>query len=142
MKKQFIKDLPIYLNGFAIGWIFWRLPKYEIMDILMYVLSAITFFWYGKTQIKKEKPLTPKKYVIFNINTFNEWFNDKDNNAVYAHSGIFLRLDKLSESHIKDYIIKCHGLTLSDCDLDEDIRNFHEEIRKDWLNKLNQNETK
>jgi hypothetical protein len=32
MKKQFIKDLPIYLNGFAIGWIFWRLPKYEIME--------------------------------------------------------------------------------------------------------------
>jgi len=85
---------------------------------------------------KNQKHFIPKKYAIFNISVFNSWFNDKDNGAVYANPGIFLRLDKLSESHIKDYLIKCHNLKLSDYDLDEDIKNFYEEIRKDWLEKL------
>jgi len=143
MKKQFIKDLPIYLNGFAVGFIFWSLPKYDIISILMYILSMVTFFWYGKTLTKKEEGrFIPRKYRIFNVDVFNEWFNDKENGAVYANSGIFLRLDKLSISHIEDYLVKCHGLELSNWDIDEDVRNFYEEIRKDWLNKLNQNETK
>jgi hypothetical protein len=79
----------------------------------------------------------PKGYVLFNVDTFNAWFNDKDNNAVYANPGIFLRLDKLSISHIQDYLIKCHGLNLTDYDFDEEIRNFYDEIRADWFNKIN-----
>lgn len=85
---------------------------------------------------KKKATFVPRKYVLFNVETFNTWFNDKYNDAVYAHSGIFLRVDKLSESQIKDYLIKCHGLELSNWDIEEDIRNFYEEIRKDWLKKL------
>lgn len=95
-----------------------------------------------KSIFKKKVTFTPKKYVLFNVDTFNTWFNDKHNDAVYATPGIFLRVDKLSISHIEDYLIKCHGLELSNWDIDEDVRNFYEEIRKDWLNKLNQNETK
>lgn len=89
-----------------------------------------------KSIFKKKATFVPRKYVLFNVETFNTWFNSRDNEAVYAHSGIFLRLDKLSESHIKDYLIKCHGLVLSDWDIHEDISNFYEEIRKDWLKKL------
>jgi hypothetical protein len=89
-----------------------------------------------KSIFKKKATFAPKKYVLFNVDTFNTWFNDKYNDAVYAHSGIFLRLDKLSESHIEDYLVKCHGLDLSNWDIHEDIRNFYEEIRKDWLKKL------
>lgn len=85
---------------------------------------------------KKKATFVPRKYVLFNVETFNTWFNDKYNDAVYANSGIFLRVDKLSESQIKDYLIKCHGLELSNWDIEEDIRNFYEEIRKDWLKKL------
>lgn len=89
-----------------------------------------------KSIFKKKETFVPRKYVLFNVETFNTWFNDKYNDAVYANSGIFLRVDKLSESQIKDYLIKCHGLELSNWDIEEDIRNFYEEIRKDWLKKL------
>jgi hypothetical protein len=43
--------------------------------------------------------------LFFNVDNFNKWFNDPNNKAVYANTGIFLRLDKLSESH-KDYLEK------------------------------------
>jgi hypothetical protein len=89
-----------------------------------------------KSIFKKTATFIPKKYGLFNVETFNTWFNDKYNDAVYAHSGIFLRVDKLSESHIKDYLIKCHGLELPNWDIQEDISNFYEDIRKDWLKKL------
>lgn len=42
--------------------------------------------------------------VVFDVNRFNTWFNEPDNGAVYAHSGIFLRTDKLSLHHIHEYI--------------------------------------
>ena len=136
--KKFIKDLPIYINGFAVGCLFFDYSENTLFRLLMYFLSMISFFWYGKLLHKKESiKFIPKKYVIFNIDTFNKWFNDKDNNAVYSHSGVFLRTDKLSISQIKDYLIKCHGLTLSEWDIDEDVRNFYEEIRKDWMDKIN-----
>ena len=48
MKKQFIKDLPIYLNGFAVTMLLWGIPKITISDAIMFALAAITFFWYGK----------------------------------------------------------------------------------------------
>lgn len=89
------------------------------------------------TDMFKKKPtFIPKKYVIFNVDIFNTWFNDKNNNAVYANTGIFLRLDKLSKSHIEDYLVKCHGLTLSDWDINEDIEIFYNKIRKDWMKKI------
>lgn len=88
---------------------------------------------------KKEKSIKfiAPKDILFNVDTFNTWFNDENNNAVYANPGIFLRLDKLSESHIKDYLLKCHNIHSSDYDFHEEIRNFYDEIRKDWINKMN-----
>ena len=79
-----------------------------------------------------------KKYVLFNVDIFNKWFCDKENHAVYAHEGIFLRLDKLGKDQIVDYLLKCHNVELSDNeDISNEINDFYEEIRKDWLNKLN-----
>lgn len=88
---------------------------------------------------KKEKPVKfiVPKYVLFNVDTFNTWFNDKNNNAVYANPGIFLRLDKLSESHIGDYLLKCHNINSLDHDFHEEIKNFYYEIKKDWMDKIN-----
>ena len=50
MGKQFLKDLPIYLNGFAVGMLLWDIPKISVLNILMYVLAMVTFFWYGKNK--------------------------------------------------------------------------------------------
>ena len=50
MKDKFLKDLPIYLNGFAVGWIFWGITSIGIFDISMFVLAIISFFWYGEKQ--------------------------------------------------------------------------------------------
>ena len=92
--------------------------------------------FFGKKQ--KNTKFVPPNYILFNVDTFNTWFNDKNNNAVYAHSGIFLRLDKLSQSHIEDYLVKCYNLSIFDLNMHEDIVKFHDEIRKDWLKKTNQ----
>ncbi len=73
--------------------------------------------------------------IVFNVDNFNEWFNDPNNNAVYAHSGIFLRLDKLSESHIRDYIKNRFDIKEPDYDK---IYEFYYKIRDDWRAKLNE----
>jgi hypothetical protein len=48
MKEKLIKDLPIYLNGYAVGMLLWSIPKISVLDITMSVLVMVTFFWYGK----------------------------------------------------------------------------------------------
>jgi hypothetical protein len=92
----------------------------------------------------KEKEVK-KEYdedVVFNVDNFNKWFNDPNNKAVYANPGIFLRLDKLSESHIKDYLEKSHGIFDSDdfkwsVKINILIYKLYNEVRKDWRNKIN-----
>jgi hypothetical protein len=94
--------------------------------------------WLFSTR-KKEPKFVPKKYVIFNVDTFNTWFNEPKNGAVYAHPGIFLRMDKLDESQIHDYLVKCHGLELSEWDIHNEIIEFRKAILEDWKKKLNEN---
>jgi hypothetical protein len=91
--------------------------------------------WIFSTR-KKEPKFVPKKYVLFNVDTFNTWFNDPENGAVYAHPGIFLRLDKLDESQIRDYLLKCHGLDLNEWDIHDEIISFREDIRMSWMKKI------
>lgn len=81
---------------------------------------------------KKEeiKAVIIPDYIVFNVENFNAWFKDKNNNAVYANEGIFLRLDKLSESDIEDYLEKCYGVT--NCEY-EKIREFHNAVRENWM---------
>lgn len=50
MGKQFLKDLPIYLNGFVVTMLLLKIPKISIFDIAMYVLAMLTFIWYGKNK--------------------------------------------------------------------------------------------
>ena len=82
----------------------------------------------------------PLEEIIFNVDNFNIWFNHKDNDAQYANPGIFLRVDKLSESHITDYLLKCYGIEnpafLFSKPANEMISDFQKEIRTDWLKKL------
>ena len=49
-KGKFLKDLPIYLNGFAVGWLFFGIPNVGLIDVAMFGLAMITFLWYGKTK--------------------------------------------------------------------------------------------
>jgi hypothetical protein len=46
--KQFIKDLPIYINGFCVGWLtFGR--EYGVLEVVLFAISAITFIIYKNT---------------------------------------------------------------------------------------------
>jgi len=102
------------------------------------------FIFLGILKSKHKVPLVDvdplSNDCIISVDVFNNWFNDPLNNAVYAHSGIFMRLDKLSFSHVEDYLDKKHDINrqhplyadplfyLLLCD-------FHEDIRKDWIRK-------
>lgn len=96
-------------------------------------------FWeiFKKVKIKpiEFKPCPVPDYIIYNVENFNNWYNATDNNAEYAHKGIFLRLDKLSISQVNDYIVKCYGI-ISILEYQKDIE-FLKEIQKDWRDKLN-----
>lgn len=84
---------------------------------------------------KKSKATKPLDEIVYNVENFNIWFCHKDNQAVYANKGIFLRLDKLSNSHIIDYLQKSFGIDSPDYDK---VVMLYDDVRKDWLNKLNQ----
>lgn len=43
MKKQFIKDLPMYINGICVSYLFFENPNIKIHDIIIWLLAAITF---------------------------------------------------------------------------------------------------
>lgn len=88
------------------------------------------------------KPFLVPEHIILNVENFNNWFNDKNNNAVYAHPGIFLRVDKLCQASVLDYLEKCYGLTkdilLSDFitwSEPDTITKFYNEIVIDWREK-------
>ena len=88
-----------------------------------------------------KKQAIPLEEIIFSVDNFNIWFNHSENGAVYANPGIFLRLDKLSQSHISDYLEKCYGIEnpafLFSRPASEMISDFEKKIREDWLKKLN-----
>jgi hypothetical protein len=84
----------------------------------------------------------PDEVEIFDVDKFNDWFCDPNNGATYAHIGIFLRLDKLGEYHIFEYLenrygIKNGGPFLWSKPTIEMLGDFEKEIREDWRNKLN-----
>ena len=88
-----------------------------------------------------KKKVIPSEDVVFNVDNFNKWFNDPNNNAVYANPGILLRTDKLSESQILDYIEKFWGKdtfnVYSKSDKHYLIYAFYTQILYNWRNKLN-----
>lgn len=91
---------------------------------------------------KPKITISPKE-EIFNVENFNTWFCDPNNGAVYANLGIFLRLSKLSENHITDYIQKKYNINWNKSDISyEEIVTFYNIIRQDWLTKINNNATR
>jgi hypothetical protein len=96
-------------------------------------------FFTKEVEVVKSHPVP--EYIIFNLDNFNAWFNAKDNGAIYAHSGIFLRLDKLSVVHVDDYIEKCYGLAHSIQGHDKTVK-FYNKIKEDWRKKLNEKHRK
>ena len=72
MKKQFVKDLPIYLNGFAVGMLFFR-SDVSATNVVAYAVAMITFFWYGKINkqsgggIGRRRPLKVKWFRVVRL---------------------------------------------------------------------------
>jgi hypothetical protein len=78
------------------------------------------------------KPFPVPPYIIFNVDNFNAWFNAPDNGSTYANSGIFLRVDKLSQSHVVDYLEKCYGIAENNQAQDL-VSKFFYDVQSDWL---------
>lgn len=77
-------------------------------------------------------------YIILDVNTFNTWYCADDNNATYAHKGIFGRLDKLSTSQIEEYFLYCFGITPNKHpfeNYEKTLMDFREKIERNWKNK-------
>jgi hypothetical protein len=93
----------------------------------------------GKKEIPPKRVI-PLEEIIFNVDNFNIWFNHPENGATYANSGIFKRIDKLSESHVDEYLAKCYGIEngafLFSKPFNEMKSNFIKEIKKDWFEQI------
>jgi hypothetical protein len=51
MKNQLIKDLPIYINGFTVTYLF--VQQINLVTLIMFPLAVFSFFWYGKNEKNK-----------------------------------------------------------------------------------------
>ena len=76
---------------------------------------------------------------LLNVNKFNDWFNSPKDKSIYAHTGIFLRTDKLSKHHFDDYIkMSTFGyVTYEDFDFSKMLE-FEERVRKNWMKQLSE----
>ena len=82
------------------------------MGILVFILSFIVLLllMFYQTEYKNRKFYQHKFETLKEINKsispteFNRWFVNNKNKEFYAHGGIFLRLDKLSTSHIVAFL--------------------------------------
>jgi hypothetical protein len=82
------------------------------------------------------KPFEVPDYIILNVDNFNLWFNSPKDSGIYAHPGIFLRLDKLSTGHMTDYIENCYGIESKSRFTESVIYEFHTRVRFDWIKKI------
>lgn len=89
--------------------------------------------------LKKEitKPFEVPEYIILNVDNFNLWFNKPKDENLYAHSGIFLRLDKLSVSHVLNYITLCYGIPTKEASTNYNLYSFYDEIKVNWVKLIN-----
>jgi len=82
------------------------------------------------------RPFEVPEYIILNVDNFNLWFNSPKDAGIYAHPGIFLRLDKLSIGYIIEYIENCYGIVSKESSTKYDLYKFHDEIRADWKKRI------
>jgi hypothetical protein len=108
-----------------------------LVILISYLLMLLIVYRFKYTSKETQTPIPIRKIIkLFDVNNFNKWFNDPNNNSTYSHSGIFLRLDKLSQSMIEEYINSHENDT--DRHFDETLLiTFMDDIRKDWLKKIN-----
>lgn len=83
---------------------------------------------------------------LFNVDSFNRWFNAPKPKHIYAHSGIFGRTDKLSGSHFVDYVAS-FGLQQLEAKAfyDDNYKRFvkfQDEVRNDWMTNPNYDRNK
>ena len=109
----------------------------------MGIIKKIGVLFKKKDTVVKKREI-PSESIVFNVDNFNKWFCDPNNKAKYSNAGIFLRIDKLSDSQIADYLVKCYGVPkygpyLWSQPTWKMIDEFHKEIRKDWVSKLSKN---
>lgn len=120
----------------------------NLFFLLWFVFSVYLLIRYRKqimnlkAEINERPQYVPQKDIVFNVHNFNRWFVNKDNNAVYANKGIYLRTDKLSEAHIEDYLEKAFNIKnpafLWKDDLSHRlISDFHNTIRNNWIQQIN-----
>jgi hypothetical protein len=90
-------------------------------------------FFNSKKKQEEVKPIEPPK--PFNIDEFNDWFNNEYDgyDGRRGAPGIFLRTDKLSNNMIVDYFKK---LGYNQNDAEEQAFKHYDVIRKDWRAKL------
>ena len=106
-------------------WVWW------VIIPLMFTTWLIINFKFGKKP-KVVNEITFDHNLVFNVLKFNQWFNDPNNGAVYAHSGIYLRTDKLSLSHITEYLRNAHGLNPNEHYTYDEANNFYYKVRENW----------
>jgi len=76
---------------------------------------------------------------ILDVNKFNDWYNSKKDPSIYANPGIFLRLDKLSQGHIRSFIeSESEGLLDYDYFDSRKLYKFEDKIRKNWIKQINE----
>jgi hypothetical protein len=51
-KNKLIKDLPIYINGFVVAYLFTQ-TRCNIIDCIMFGLAIVSFLWFGMNEKTK-----------------------------------------------------------------------------------------
>lgn len=115
-------------------WLWW------VVIPIMFTIWLLHNFKFVTKQKELKKVYDPS--LVFDVDRFNEWFNDKDNGATYAHSGIYLRLDKLSLSHVTEYLYNEWGLELSGDYTYDQANEFFLNIRSDWFKQISEQHEK
>jgi hypothetical protein len=114
--------------------------------ILLIAWMVSTYFLVIRKSKKEQEPQEVEAEInedeMFSVENFNAWWNDTSKPIdIYAHPGIFLRTDKLSQHHFEAYFesfgVK-DGREFIECDRENwfKYKTFEDEIRKDWYNKL------
>jgi hypothetical protein len=114
--------------------------------ILLIIVLFSSFLLIKKINSKTEKKEIEEEEIlidedkVFNVENFNNWFNDTTKSKeIYAHPGIFLRTDKLSQYHFEEYFKFC-GIKNPRKFLEEEYWkmyiNLEKEVIKDWHKKL------
>lgn len=112
--------------------------------LIIFVFCILLVYWLNHDKTDKPNELeTLQKYYdlirykgLLDVDNFNKWFNSPKPSEIYAHSGIFGRLDKLSSDHIVHYI-SSFGLTKSEAqhfydDNGKTFMRFQMEIERNW----------